>query len=228
MEQTKPRRRPSRRQDILAAFAERVAARGYDDVSIREIAESVGLSKGTVIHHFGSKDRMLAEVHESYMRRRLAEVRIVLEELDTPYEQLSGMVSLNLLAMHKDRAATIAFAREIVRFASEPIMEHVREMRREYAEMMRNILSRGMEAGDFRREDPAMISFQIFGSLNWSWTWLRQEGSWTTEELASTFMRTILIGLAPDGDGAAVEAASSERVSAAVTRAIEEAAEEAE
>jgi AcrR family transcriptional regulator len=215
-------RRPSRREEILDVFAEQVAARGYDAVSIREVAESVGLSKGTVIHHFGAKDKMLTEVHARYMQRRLAEARLALGALETPSEQLSGIVLLNLQAMHLDRAATIAFAREIVRFASEPVMEDVRKMRREYSGMLRDVLRRGMEAGDFRREDATMVSLQIFGMLNWSWTWRHQEGSWTTEELAATFMRTILAGIAADGD--AVEIGLSKRVSDVVSAAIEEVA----
>jgi AcrR family transcriptional regulator len=223
MESTTPRQRPSRRQDILDAFASGVAARGYDAVSIRDVAESVGISKGTVIHHFGSKDRMLAEVHANYMERRLAEARLVIDALDSPYEQLSGIVSLNLRAMHLDHEATVAFAREIVRFASEPIMEDVRKMRREYAALMRDVLSKGMDEGVFKRDDATVISLQIFGALNWSWTWFRQEGEWTTEELAAIFMRTTLGGIA-EQDGKAIKEANSDRVSKVVGEAIEKVA----
>ena len=215
-------RRRSRKQDILDVFAEQVAARGYDAVSIRDIAETMGVSKGTIIHHYGSKDRLLEQLHASYMQRRLAEAQLILDELSTPVEQLSGLVFHNLYAMQLDRDATVAFAREIVRFASEPVMDDVRQMRREYAGLMREILARGMESGDFRREDPTMLSLQIFGMFNWSWTWMRAEGSWTIEELGASFIRTIMSGIAEVDD--ASEAATSARVTDAVRSAISQVA----
>jgi AcrR family transcriptional regulator len=215
--QSKPR--PSRKQGILDIFAEMVAERGYDSVSIRDVAEYLDISKGTVIHHYGSKDKLLEEVHSRYMKRRLAEIRLILPQLDTPTEQLAGMVLQNLFSMRDDHDATVAFAREIVRFASDPIMVEVREMRREYTNIMRDILARGMESGDFRREDSHILALQIFGMTNWSWTWLRTEGTWKVEDLGASFVRTIVSGIRA---GNPVTDAASPTVVKIVRRAMSE------
>jgi AcrR family transcriptional regulator len=191
------RARPTRKQDILDAFAQLVARRGYDSVSIRDVAEELGMSKGTVIHHYGSKDRMLEEVHSAYMHKRLREAHLILERLDGPVERLTGMILQNLFAMQLDYDATVAFAREISRFASEDIMASVRKMRREYFQLTHDILVTGMQEGVFRREDPTIVALQIFGMVNWSWTWLRRDGSWDIEELGGTFVRNVIYGLGP-------------------------------
>jgi TetR/AcrR family transcriptional regulator, cholesterol catabolism regulator len=190
--------RPSRKQEILDVFARQVAVRGYDSVSIRDVAEELGMSKGTVIHHYSSKDRMLEQVHSQYMVKRLQEAYLILERLTEPAEQLAGMILQNLLAMQLDYDATVAFAREIVRFASEDIMEDVRKMRREYFQLMHDILLRGMQDGVFRREDPTIVSLQIFGMVNWSWTWMRRDGSWRAEELGGVFLRNVISGISAD------------------------------
>ena len=69
------KRRPvgGRRAAILELFIRSVAERGYDGTNIGDLAAALEISKGTIVHHFTSKDRMLAESHEDYMRRRLAE-----------------------------------------------------------------------------------------------------------------------------------------------------------
>jgi TetR/AcrR family transcriptional regulator, cholesterol catabolism regulator len=46
--------RPSRQTEILDVFPRSVAADGCDNVSIRQIADYMGMSKGTVMHHYGS------------------------------------------------------------------------------------------------------------------------------------------------------------------------------
>ena len=48
------------------------------------------MSKGTILHHFGSKDRLLEHVHTAYMERRLAEAHALLARLDSPPDQLAG------------------------------------------------------------------------------------------------------------------------------------------
>jgi AcrR family transcriptional regulator len=191
------RARPSRKQDVLTVFARLVAERGFDSVSIRDVAEDLGMSKGTVIHHYGSKSRMLEEVHAAYMTKRLREARLIIERLDDPAEQLGGVVLQNLFAMQLDYDETVAFAREIVRFTSDDTMVDVRKMRREYFQLAHDILVRGMQSGAFRREDPTIVALQIFGTVNWSWTWLRRDRVWDMYELGGVYLRTVLAGVGP-------------------------------
>jgi AcrR family transcriptional regulator len=191
--------RVSRKRDILDAFAEMVAERGYDEVSLRDIAEALGMSKGTILHHYGSKDRLLEQVHAEYMRRRLDEAHKILERFSAHEERLTALIYQLLLAQRDDRSSTVAFAREIVRFQSESLMSNVRQMRREYFGIVKDVIGGGMEAGVFRRAgDPDLIALQLFGMCNWMWTWLRPEGRWSVEEIADTYFGTMLGGLAAD------------------------------
>ena len=202
---TAPQRavRANRKDEILQCFAEMVAQRGYDEVSLRDIAEALGMSKGTILHHFGSKDRMLEQVHTEYMVRRLAEAQAILDKFDTPAARLSAIVHQLMIAEGDDRSSTVAFAREIVRFASEDMMQAVRGMRAEYTKLLGDVIRQGMDEGAFTRADPEIITLQVFGMCNWSWTWFRPGGRWTPEEVAGTFVTTLLGGLQ---SGASVEA----------------------
>jgi AcrR family transcriptional regulator len=188
--------RKSRRREILQCFTEMVAERGYDEVSIRDVAEALGISKGTILHHFRSKESLLEELHGDYMRRRLAEVHELLAEFDDPVDQLMLIVYQLMLAQRDDRAATVAFAREIVRFAEEDVMSEVRSMRHEYSNLVTEIIARGVKSGDFGDVDPSMSALQLFGMCNWSWTWFKPEGAWSAEQLAEEFCRTLIDGIA--------------------------------
>jgi TetR/AcrR family transcriptional regulator, cholesterol catabolism regulator len=188
--------RRSRKADIVRCFAGLVAERGYDSVSLRDVAEALEMSKGTILHHFRSKDRLLEQVHSDYMQRRLAEAHAFLAELDSPADQVRALVYQLIYAQAEDRAATVAFAREIVRFASEEVMADVRRMRDEYTALMRDAIGRGVERGQFGDVDPAIVSLQIFGMCNWSWTWYRPEGAWSAEEIAESFTAVLFRGLA--------------------------------
>ena len=191
--------RKSRRGEILQCFTAMVAERGYDEVSIRDVAEALGISKGTILHHFRSKESLLEELHGDYMRRRLAEAHELLAEFEDPVDQLQLVVYQLMLTQRDDRAATVAFAREIVRFAEEDVMSDVRRMRHEYSALVTDIISRGVQRGDFRDVDPAMTALQLFGMCNWSWTWFEPEGAWSAREIADDFCRTLIGGFTREG-----------------------------
>lgn len=188
--------RKNRKQDIVRAFGDMVAERGYDNVSLRDVAEALDMSKGTILHHFGSKDRLLEHVHADYMERRLAEAHDLLARLESPADQLAALIYQLMLAEHHDHSSTVAFAREIVRFASDEIMSDVRRMREEYTALLRGVVQRGMDEGAFVEANPVIVTLQIFGMCNWTWTWYRPEGAWSAEDIADTFVRVTLGGLA--------------------------------
>lgn len=69
MENSPPRRVPKmrqetiqRREEILKAALQTFGSRGYNKAPLTEIADQVGMTHTGVLHHFGSKDRLLLEV----------------------------------------------------------------------------------------------------------------------------------------------------------------------
>ncbi len=194
-----PPARKSKRTEILRSFTALVAERGYDEVSLRDVAEAVTVSKGTILHHFRNKESLLEELHGDYMRRRLAEAHELLDAHPDPVDQLQLIVYQLMLAQRDDRAATVAFAREIVRFASEQVMAEVRTMRHEYSNLVTDVIRRGVAAGEFAEVDPSLAALQLFGMCNWSWTWFEPQGEWSAEQIAAEFCRTLLDGLLREG-----------------------------
>ena len=209
--------RKSKRAEILRSFTELVAERGYDEVSVRDVAEALGISKGTILHHFGSKEAILEQINNDYMRRRLAEARDYLPELDDPIDELQAFICQLMLAQQDDRAATVAFSREILRAADEPAMAEVRQLREEFSALLVDILERGVKSGAFATANPRLTAVQIFGMVNWAWTWFDPDGRLTAVEIADQFSRTVSGGLAP---GETREGAEMERLADAVGAAM--------
>src|SRR5215207_1479639 len=150
-----------RRAEILELFVRFVAERGYDGTNIGDLAAQLGISKGTIVHHFTSKDRMLAESHELYMRRRLAEAEIVMVSLESPAEQLACLVHLFVLYQHEDRWATVAFQRETVRFRDNEVMKDAKRLREAYFDVLTGVLQSGMDDGTFRAGDARLIGLAM-------------------------------------------------------------------
>lgn len=193
--------RSSSRGLILRVFAQHVAEKGYSDTSIADVAADLGLSKGTIVHHFGSKERLLSEVHEAYFDRRFAEMGFIRQELPDPTSRLAAVIYALLAGHRDDRAASLAFLREFSRYAEGGLSEDLRQRRREYTAVVTGIVEDGVRGGQFAASDPALVALQIFGMCNYAWTWYRPDGQRTVEQIATFFATTILTGLCPqDGE----------------------------
>src|SRR5579883_3582480 len=66
----RPGRQPSRRDAILQAAMDLFAKGGSRGTCIAAIAERIGVSPAAVIHHFKTKDALLAEVVAEIDNRR--------------------------------------------------------------------------------------------------------------------------------------------------------------
>ncbi|WP_433654258.1 TetR/AcrR family transcriptional regulator [Nocardia sp. CA-128927] len=65
-------RHQQRRPELLNMVADFVLEHGVGGLSLRSLATAVGVSHGTLLHHFGSKERLLTEVVE-LLRQRMAD-----------------------------------------------------------------------------------------------------------------------------------------------------------
>jgi AcrR family transcriptional regulator len=187
-------RRPTagRSGAILELFTRYVAERGYDGTNFGDIADELDISKGTIVHHYGTKDRLLAILHESYLLRRLNEARRIVRRLDGPAERLAGLLFAAMLYQEHDREATVAFQREIARLGrSESMAEGVR-LRAEYLELVRSVLRAGVAGGAFRPTDVGVTSLLVFGSAQWAWTWYDPAGPHTVERLGADLADLVL------------------------------------
>ncbi|WP_137876582.1 TetR/AcrR family transcriptional regulator [Rhodococcus sp. Q] len=76
-----------RRDELLDAVTAYVIENGVAELSMRPLAKSVGVSHASLLHHFGSKENLLAEVIER-MRGESIPVELTAENLDNPMEIL--------------------------------------------------------------------------------------------------------------------------------------------
>lgn len=211
-------RGPGRYDEILEVFTRHVADVGYDGANFGAVAAELGMSKGTIVHHFGTKERILAALHETYMRRRLAELDILLDRLQRPEEQLAAVLHAFILYQVEDRAATVAFQREVVRLSDQETMSEGRALREKYVAGVRAVIEAGCRAEVFRPVNARVDTLLVFGSAQWAWTWFLPGGSSSVDQVGSALVdlvlgsllidRAALSGLV-DADGAVARLARS-------------------
>jgi TetR/AcrR family transcriptional regulator, cholesterol catabolism regulator len=163
-----------------------------------DIADELSMSKGTIVHHFGTKAQMLRELEENYMHSQLEAVRMMWERLTTPQERIAATIFASTHLQVLARDATVASQREVVQLSDDPAMREVRKLRRELQGLTIDEIRTGIKAGVFRKVDAELAALQLWGSVQWMWVWFDPDVSQTPEEIGAAFVDVYLGGLLQD------------------------------
>jgi TetR/AcrR family transcriptional regulator, fatty acid metabolism regulator protein len=163
----KERQREEREQLILRAADELLVEKGYHETSIEDIAERVGISKGTVYLHFPSKEDLVVALLERGMRYFICSIDATLAspatrraKLQAIIEQMYGNVSAQrfrlLGAIHQNPELRNVLAEKGHALA---------ELRDGMAQRIAALLEEGKAAGEFDLTLPTPVMLIAFTSL---------------------------------------------------------------
>lgn len=156
------------------------------------------MSKGTIVHHFGTKAQMLRELEERHLSCQLDVMRMAWDRVTGPHDRIAAIIYTSALLQVVARDATVASQREVVQLFDDPTMQHVRKLRRQLQSLAVDEISAGMKSEVFRRVDPELAALQLWGSLEWMWVWFDPNDSRTPEQVGAAFVDVFLGGLLLD------------------------------
>ena len=193
-----PRRSPkwqARRDTIIDTSAHVFARRGYHATGLTELCAANGLGKGALYHYIGSKEALLAAIHDRVMDEVMLGADRVAEAGGSPSSQLTmlGDELLDVINRYPDHVWV--FLHEFPALTGERA-EQFRLRRREYERRVEAVLQAGIGCGEFRRLDPRLTALAWLGMHNYTYLWLKAGGRLSARDVAKPFAEIFIAGIA--------------------------------
>ena len=159
-----------KRAHILQEAARVFAEEGIARASMSQVAAACGISKANIYHYYGSKDALLFDILDTYLRALRDRLACLDMNNLAPSEQLVRFVSETLLAYdgmdHEHKIQTEGIA---VLGASEQVL--LKGYQRDMVRQLSGILASCAPdlADDAKRLHATTMS--VFGMLNWFYMW---------------------------------------------------------
>jgi AcrR family transcriptional regulator len=192
-QRTALRERYDRRQAQVVLEAARVfAARGYDQTSVPELADALGLASGSLYHYFGGKEALLIAICDQLMDPLLAEARVLAASADPPDVQLRALVRLWVAHVieHRDHMLVFQQERHVIDHGEQ--WRGVRSSRKRFERLLADVLQRARDAGRTRIADSRLTLGALLGMVNHTAQWYRPGGRLTADEIADGYVALIL------------------------------------
>ena len=182
----------SRRDELTREAARLFAERGFHGTSMGDLADALGVQKGSLYSLTGSKQELLLETMRGGARAFHAALDAVPEEAPA-VERVRLALRGHLRVVAEQLDVATVFTREWRYLEGEHREEIVAERRR-YEERWRGLFREGVESGDLRTDlDAAAATLLVLSAANWAYTWLDPERD--MDELADRFTAILVDGV---------------------------------
>jgi TetR/AcrR family transcriptional regulator, cholesterol catabolism regulator len=182
----------TRRSELVRQAARLFAEKGYHGTSTGDLAEAMGVQKGSLYAHISSKADLLWEVAHEGAEAFHAALDAIPEAV-SPSERIRLALRAHLRVVAEQLDVATVFVREWRYLEGDRLNEFVGERRR-YEERFRALFREGRELGELRPDlDDGTAALLALSAANWAYTWLRPGTD--TDALADTFFGELLDGM---------------------------------
>ncbi len=184
----------NKQTEIALAAIKLFEQKGYRATSVQDIADEVGLQKGSLYHYIHSKEDLLLHI----AHQAIAEFNQRLEKilsLEVPArEKLLRMIENHITVSISNLQTTTVLLREAFSLGENP-HQVVQEQTDRYLHLLTAILQEGVQNKEFKVENPKIAALAILGACNWIYRWYNSTGELSAGKISEIFSSLFLDGL---------------------------------
>jgi AcrR family transcriptional regulator len=180
--------------EILQAGRRVFRAQGFENTSLKDVADAVGINRSTLYYYISTKEDLLAEILEAPlldMTRKLREVAA----LPIPAsDRLHRVMVLQMDTFAEYQPEMFVFLADRLHLGRDT--DRLRDNAREYGEVLTGIIEDGQHNGEFHPDlNPRVAMLGLLGMSNWVHRWYRPDGPLTLQQIGEQFARMTIEGL---------------------------------
>lgn len=190
-------------KDKICCMARKLfGQRGYDDVSLRDIAQATGITVGNLSYHFPKKEMLISAVHGEFYSQVERFVQDSIANRDFTLEKVVHLWSLidetieentyyfkNIIELNKNHT--------VVRSS----IEHIRNLMSEYYfQMFKAFRNSGIMRSDVDNDMCATLGMAFLATVAlWQQNFSPYQGRLNRQNLSDTLMNLLRFSLSPTG-----------------------------
>jgi len=182
---------------IRAAALRLIARRGYEALSMRRLADEVGLAPAALYRYFPNKQAILFRLLEEHMHELLAAwTRARLPGARPAPERLEAFTRFHV-HHHLPRRDAVFLSYMELRSLEPENFRRIETLRRGYEGDLVAILAAGAREGSLAAPDARVAARAVIAMLTGIMTWYRPEGPLGPDEIEAIYWRLVagMVGL---------------------------------
>jgi AcrR family transcriptional regulator len=181
------------KERIRREAAQLFARNGYHGTGVQALSEAVGLGRGALYHHIGSKEALFEEVSTRPVQEMIEIAEGIVAGPGTAGKRIRLLCRAQMRTLADHQAEWTLFQRDAMMIRGEA-RERIFATRARFEGIWRQLLEEGVASGEFRALDPVALK-GILGMHNYAYLWLDASGRLTPEQIGDIFCDVMLRGI---------------------------------
>jgi TetR/AcrR family transcriptional regulator, cholesterol catabolism regulator len=175
-----------REAELLAVATRLFRERGFHATSMQDLAEALGMNRGSLYHYIAAKDDLLWRIVDGALERLDAHVRPVLETGEPGAARLREAIRghLSFAAEHADELALLQIE---LRSLPPDRRAEIIARRDAYEAMWRAAMTDAVAEDALPGVDVRLSTIAVLSACNWFTQWYRPDGLLGVDEISERF-----------------------------------------
>jgi len=158
--------------------------KGYHSTGMRDIARACDCKPANIYNYFKGKEDILFEVIRDITERAVMSIKFLENDEETkPVEQLKLLIKSHFHVLMQMARSNKLISDTGLKDLSTEHRKAIIELRDQYDSIMRKVIRRGIESGDFSVKDEKVIGYLISSIIVRSTIWFSPKGEYTADEV---------------------------------------------
>jgi AcrR family transcriptional regulator len=184
----------AKQQRVVLDAAAIFARRGYDQTTVQQLADELGIAAGGLYHYFGSKEQILGAICEQLMDPLIDEAEALTDSGLDPAAELRAIIALWVDHVVARRAHMLVFQQERHVIERSDRWREVRARRKRFERLVDGTLERVQDAGGAAFDDRRLALSALLGMVNHTVQWYRPGGRLKPAVIAEGYADLLLRG----------------------------------
>jgi AcrR family transcriptional regulator len=155
-----------RQQEILDSARKIISTRGFESLTIRELAKELKITDGALYRHFKSKKEIIALMIDDIEHTLLSTIQDAAKDSKDPAQKLKGIFLTHLSYSERRKGLTYIIINEALNMKDSGLQKNMFKVLDRYLETIKSILREGIKKGSFRKElDVTSAGIAFFGMI---------------------------------------------------------------
>jgi AcrR family transcriptional regulator len=153
-----------RRHEIFHQVVNVFLKKGFQETSMREIAETAGLGKSTLYDYFKTKDDILLYYFEDQLNDLIEAAQKIAAQNKPADKRLRQIVQMHMEFLQANKSLFMNLSMEAQRLKPDS-QKQIQEKRHAYQDLIRSLIDEGIREGSFRKVDSLLAARILITSM---------------------------------------------------------------
>ncbi len=183
-----------RKTQIVQTAAKLFHDKGYNAVSMRDLADNLGIRAASLYNHISSKQEILAIIVMDVARSFTSHMAQTATSDLTTTEKLEEIIRMHVqITMQKTDA--LACMNDDWKQLDEEHRKAYIAMRDGYEDEFRKIILQGIQSGELKDRHPEILIFNMLSTLRTLYLWYSKHKRFNQETLQENLQKDLLYGV---------------------------------